>query len=141
MGRRKGVSFTMGELQDDIGDWASQTFEQTTQTIASHLLSEAVELCKASGISDSDMLDIVKYTINGEYNHSVAGETADVAMLALVMADYRDFDLEAEVRAKLAINKQRKWSHKPNSYGFTEHVKEKEEKKDVGQSGTDVAAT
>lgn len=116
------------ETQEKIGAWASQTFNHTAEGIALHLMSEAVELCIATGVDHEAIRDSTELTLLRDIEKEgfagydeMATETADIVILARTMAHFIAFDLERKIAQKMAINRARTWG-KPNIHGYTEHI-------------------
>jgi hypothetical protein len=115
------------DCQDMIGAWASNTFpNHTKDTIAGHLLREAVSVALAAGVTEDDvMLNVVKELHKkvgtGRAHVMHLGEKlADVAILTLTEADYMGYDLAEEISAKHLVNMDRSWG-RPDELGIAEH--------------------
>lgn len=115
------------ECKSTISEWAEATFQHTPKGIALHLLSEAVELCIATKCSSAEMLSTLEDSFNktahkpAEEWPSILEETADISILAIVMAGHVGFSLDDAIEAKMTINRARKWGT-PNGNGYTEHI-------------------
>lgn len=100
------------KLMDDIREWSDATFGEGQRTIPilHHLIKEVPEAIQAC---DRDA-------------ETAIYEFADCMMLLLDAANHHGIsaeDLLISVRAKLEINKHRKWG-KPDKNGVIEHIKE-----------------
>jgi NTP pyrophosphatase (non-canonical NTP hydrolase) len=116
---------SMERMQNTIVEWTEQTFpKRNHQSIALHLLAEAVELARATGHSKVTVMEVVLRANEKAVatNASISEELADVAILAFDMAGYGGVKLFDLVRRKHEVNVARKWPTEPNAYGYTEHV-------------------
>jgi len=123
----------LDRFQRDFGDWADETFTQSTRrSRARHLFREAVELvCAAHAGDDLDVLgeqlagdlarEIVKCREQGA--GAIGPESADVFLLLLHLAQGCGFSLLGEAHAKFAEVRGRQWGA-PDAAGVVEHVRE-----------------
>lgn len=119
------------ETQQTIGAWIAATFPGTdpeSPRKSLRLLEEAIELCFACGATPTEIHRTTLKAIGDRPDTAtyrepdkIAGETADVVIVACGVADMRGFDLAAEVDKKMAINRARTW--KVNGDGTGYHVK------------------
>lgn len=92
----------MTSVLTETQQWCRATFPQgTVWGILTHLERELAELCQRP--------------------HD-AHEIADVVILCCALAEWQGIDLDAAVRAKLAINRTRTWGQ-PDAEGAIEHVR------------------
>jgi len=100
----------MKETQASIVKWADETFGKATRSAAFERLEDEFDELK---LDAEDM------------EWSLAkGECADVLITLYRLASALDIDLHAEVDAKMAINRARKW--RSNGDGTGQHVREDE---------------
>lgn len=90
--------------QAEIGQWADDTFPQSSQeTIIAHLRDE---------VGNEITVDCDPH------------ELADAALLLLHLAHKRGLSLASLVREKYERNKQRTWQSEKNERGFFSHTSE-----------------
>lgn len=117
-------------LMNDISEWSDATFGdgQRNPAIAYHLKKEIDELIealnKANALGTDNSVGIGEF---GRHLSKTKMEYADCFMLLLDSAHH--FGLSADelimvTRAKLEINKTRKWG-KPDTNGVVEHIEDK----------------
>jgi NTP pyrophosphatase (non-canonical NTP hydrolase) len=92
------------ETQQAMCDWAEQTFGPVSDPKAlwDRAMLEMAELGEA--VADRDISEIGK-------------EASDVLILLYRLVDQFGLDLDAELDAKMAINRARKWSSKGDGTG------------------------
>ncbi len=92
------------ETQQTMSDWAEATFGpvQDPKALWNRALLEMQELGEA--VDHQDLSEIGK-------------EAADVMILLYRLASQFDLDLDAELDAKMAINRSRTWSSKGDGTG------------------------
>ena len=92
---------TIKQLQEEISEWAYQTFpHQNPNSKIAHLKDEVNEL---------------------ELIPDDAEEMADVAILLFNLAEMHGYDLEVEIEKKMAKNRLRKWGE-PDEQGVCHHI-------------------
>jgi len=94
---------SLDALFDEIADWTAATFP--AQTPASAVRHAKREI-------DNELMA----------NPTSGEEQADVVMLMIAAARTSRNDLKAELRRKLAINRQRQWGE-PDADGVQEHIR------------------
>ncbi len=93
---------TLDELFSEVAEFSIATFPTATlKSVATHIRREARELLRKPS--------------DGE-------ETADIVTLCIGMAARQGIDLKAEITAKLAKNRLRKWGA-PDKDGVVEHIR------------------
>lgn len=91
----------MTKFQNEVGTWGDKTFPGgTPESIVAHLRREVKELAASH---DPE-------------------EAADCFLLLLHHAHRAGYDLLAEARKKLEINKKRQWGE-PDENGIVEHIR------------------
>lgn len=121
------MKVSMNRTQAGVSDWAESIFiadkAHDELSIAAHLLSEAMAVYMAAGGELSMAQSIVSTEwMKGPRKHDeLPVKTADVAILAFTMAGYMRFSLYVQVRAKMALNRIRKWGRR-GLLGFAEHT-------------------
>ena len=94
---------TLIELQEQIHEWASKTFQnQTVHSKIAHLIDEVQEL--------------KENPFDGE-------EMADIAILLLGIAELADVDLYHAIINKFQKNKNRTWGE-PDERGVCKHIEQ-----------------
>lgn len=101
--------------QRDIGDWQQKTFGEGfginwVWSLYKHLREELEEL----------KMSFCSVELNRE---EIGTEMADIFILLSAMAERMDIDLEAAVRLKMKVNRERKWQ-KPDKDGVIRHLKD-----------------
>lgn len=93
----------------EIVDWSKETFHRASMSqgdafrgIVNHLADEWDEL-EETGFSDPQ-------------------EMADLVFLLAQLADCQGYDLDEELRKKLATNRARAWPSEPDDNGVYHHV-------------------
>lgn len=131
----------MAETQASIGKWTAATFpggDPASPRKALRALEEMVELCLAAGASASDIeeaVDAASLNARATGFHKrqmfyesrpnpakVPEEAADVQIVLYALAHQREFDLDAEVARKMAVNRARRWRAMGDGTGY--HVKD-----------------
>jgi NTP pyrophosphatase (non-canonical NTP hydrolase) len=109
----------MNKLQSEIYDWQRKTFpDSNCSSMFHHLVKEIKELSNA---------------LENDNKDKVYEELADCMILLFGIAGLYRFDVESMIKAKMEINKKRKWG-KPDSNGVVEHIKDNKkcEYKEIG---------
>ena len=102
----------MLRIQKQIAKWATKQFPyQTPLSKMKHLEREIKELRE----------EIVK-SIMAPPSSNLPVELSDCGILLLEIADIYKIDLLKEMKAKMKINKSRKWG-KPDEHGVSSHIK------------------
>ncbi len=116
----------MDEVQQDISQWAEETFEHDELGICAHMLAEAAEAYFVAGGAWPTANSIIHHAYRDKIHDKEANlpeEAADVCILAMCLAGYQGFSLNGMVEAKMYRNRKRDWGE-PNELGFTEHTRE-----------------
>lgn len=110
---------TFGCLTEAVGEWALETFGGPERIVpcAIHMQREAKEV-----YDSAQLLQRVAEYNKETVKRQLAGECADLVILAMGMAAHAGFDLEAAFRKKMLENLDRKWSV-PDHDGVIEHVR------------------
>ncbi len=123
----------LDRFQADFGDWADETFAQSTmRSRARHLFREAVELVCATHAGDD--LDVLGGQLAGDLTREIlkcreqgageiGSESADILLLLLHLAQGGEFSLLAEAHAKFAEVRGRQWAA-PDAAGVVEHLRD-----------------
>ncbi len=97
-----------GETQQTIAAWAEETFGPATdQTV----------LVRRARVELDELLDATAAGDTAE----IGKEAADIAILLYRLLELNGLDLGAEVTAKMAENRARKW--RPKGDGTGSHIK------------------
>lgn len=105
----KAPTLSINTLRDEIyadavahGLWSRKDYPSDCAWL---IKEEAVELCEAG----NDWEDEGWY--EGEENAQYSDELADVIIMSLSVAGHLSIDIDAAVRAKMEVNKNRPWKH------------------------------
>lgn len=97
------------ETQQSIGAWQVETFGRFNDNVA------------AFDRSDEEWWELVDAVASGDINE-IGREMADVMIVLMGWADQLGIDLQAEIDAKMQINRSRRWA--TNGDGTGQHIKE-----------------
>jgi NTP pyrophosphatase (non-canonical NTP hydrolase) len=110
-------------LQEDVGEWAEETFrESTPATIALHLCEEAEEVKVAAvgfHVNHSSGYDVLA----AKDREELAEECADVLLILLHLCHRADINLLHAANKKFHECKRRKWAMDPEK-GYAKHVRD-----------------
>ena len=116
------------ETQQSVGEWIDQTFPGTdpeSPRKSIRALEEMVELCLASGATQTDVIEAISKAIRATPHspqpEKIAEEAADVLIVLYGVAHMRGFDLQAEIDRKMAVNRSRQWAARGDGTGY--HIK------------------
>lgn len=124
----------MIETQQTIAAWARATFPGGDDLSPRHvlrLLEEVVEACLAAGATWLEVIQTVRKHRRPFQDwerrlivpaEEIAEELADCAIVLTVISARRGIDLQAEVDAKMAVNRARSWISNGDGTGY--HVPE-----------------
>lgn len=102
----------MGESLKNIGKWGTTTFGKVQPSRGVERMEEEVD----------ELRDAVR---EGQGEHRIAQEMADVVIVLCHIADSMGVDLQRFIDAKMVTNRERKWNVHEDGTGY--HVKEKNE--------------
>src|SRR6185295_6111929 len=114
------------ETQEIIAAWADATFPNSTrESIARHLLSEAMELCLSLGVpmNDIEAIAMDAHERHGQHVPMPKMEIASIAVLCYHFAHKEHTRLGELVNSIMVINRTREWAKTINWLGFTDHVR------------------
>lgn len=118
----------LSEILADVVSWQRETFGfgmDRGEAMAHHLAEEAEELVESAGwlveTASEQGEDVAARLASGRVH--LAGELADVLILAAGVAAEFGVDLAAAVEAKLAKNRKRTWL-RPDEHGVVRHAAE-----------------
>lgn len=95
------------ETQRSIADWAEQTF------------GPAVYLARVGARANEEMAELLRKLTAAEIDlDGIAEEAADVVIVLYRLAHLTGRDLNAEVNAKMAINRAREWKMTGDGHGY-----------------------
>lgn len=110
-------------LQNQIGEWATETFSATSTIAHKKFKTEVEEFNKAYDILHT--LNQHRYFVDKdrleEAYQAVEDEAADILFMLFQAAYFCDFDLIEATRKKFEINRNRTWERQPD--GTFQHVK------------------
>lgn len=118
-------SMTFEILERTIREWQRKTFPKATPaSIATHLLSEAVELARSLGVDVDTIRSEVERSISKPVRDKPEKECGDVVTLAIGVAGELGSDVVRVTLPVLTANLGRTWGDVNPTTGIVEHVED-----------------
>lgn len=101
----------MTETQESISAWANQSF------------GEPASNARVAARANEEMAELLRALTDSDFSPKAAEEIADVVIVLYRLATRLGVNLQDEIDAKMAINRDRVWAKSGTGHGY--HVREK----------------
>lgn len=121
-------TMTYEVLERSVRSWQRKTFPKATAaTIATHLVSEAIELARSLGVDGDTLRSEVERAIAKPVRDKPEKECGDVFTLAIGVAGELGADTVAVTLPVFKTNLGRTWGNEDPTTGIVEHVEDDED--------------